>query len=89
MLGPTEWEGVWMQAVVPRAVMPPTLALVPAKEWLGAWLEVTGHFDDPLAETCRFTPSRVELEDYAGAIWGVNDCRHQFVVTAVRLVDGP
>ncbi|MDP9468009.1 MAG: hypothetical protein M3P32_04625, partial [Chloroflexota bacterium] len=84
VLSPVESENAWT-----AAVLSPSLAARPADEWLEAWLEVTGHFDDPLATICRFTPVPQALVYYPGAFWGVNTCRQQFVVTAVRVVDGP
>jgi hypothetical protein len=57
--------------------------------WPGQWLEVTGHFDDPAASNCRYTPSAGELWYYEGRQATVNQCRQQFVVTQVSVVSGP
>lgn len=65
----------------------PNMALDPA--WTQSWIEVTGHFDDPAAASCRWTPSVAEESYYAGQFWFVEGCRTQFVVTEVRVVDGP
>lgn len=49
---------------------------------LEQWLDVTGHFDDPRAGSCRRTvDASAPLESAEeSALW----CRQQFVVTAVR-----
>jgi hypothetical protein len=71
------------------AILDPSLGDAPRPEWIGAWLQVTGHYDDPAAADCRWTPNNDELAYYAGSEWQVNGCRMQFVVTAVKVVDGP
>ena len=76
-------------AALTQVVLSSTLAAAPADEWLDTWLQVTGHFDDPSAATCRFTPPPAEVLWYSGRQWVVNACRQQFVVTEVRVVDGP
>jgi len=65
----------------------PSLVIDPA--WAGRWIEVTGHFDDPAATSCRYTPPPAEDEFYSGRLWIVETCRQQFVVTSVRTVEGP
>jgi hypothetical protein len=57
--------------------------------WAGKWLEVTGHFDDPAASECRWTPSPEALWYYEGRRAAVDQCRQQFVVVEVSVVDGP
>ena len=53
------------------------------------WLEVTGHFDDPAATSCRWIPTLADEYWYSGADDIVAGCRARFVVTAVRAVRGP
>jgi hypothetical protein len=84
MLSPIHSQSNWMTG----ALAPALGARAPAA-WLDAWLEVIGHFDDPAADTCRYTPAPAELSWYSGAWWTVNQCRQQFVVTSVRVVTGP
>jgi hypothetical protein len=51
------------------------------------WVALTGHFDDPLAATCRATGSG------AGAVTSdaqaIVECRKHFVVTGIRTVAPP
>jgi hypothetical protein len=67
----------------------PVESLIVQPEWTGHWVEVTGHYDDPASASCR------EVADpRTGAIQlprqvTIDNCRQQFVVTAVRLVAGP
>ena len=81
-LNPLAQDGGGQQVVVS-----PTLKMDPA--WTAHWIEVTGHFDDPAAATCRYTPSPADDAYYSGQYWTVVSCRQQFVVTAVRLVNPP
>ncbi|MDH4335026.1 MAG: hypothetical protein OEW24_07190 [Chloroflexota bacterium] len=72
--------------------LPPGLELQP--EWVGAWVEVTGHLDDPAAVTCTYdapdVPDALNAWWYASSrAWVVNDCRQRFVVESVAVVDGP
>jgi hypothetical protein len=53
------------------------------------WLEVTGHFDDPDAASCRFTPTVNDVAWYTGTADVVAGCRARFVVTAIRPVKRP
>jgi hypothetical protein len=55
--------------------------------WPGHWLEVTGHFDDSAAAECRWTPPPGELWYYEGRRTAVDQCRQQFVITEVSVVD--
>ncbi len=64
-------------------------ALVSSQDLAYAWVELTGHFDDPAAGTCRASPATVASPWYSGAWQVVLICRQQFVVSAVRVVDGP
>lgn len=57
--------------------------------WVERWLEVTGHFDDPAAASCTWTPGPAEMGFYEGSQATIDGCRQQFVVTAVTVVDGP
>ncbi len=70
-------------------VLPPSFVAEPADEWLGAWLELTGHFDDPAAAGCTYEPPPEELPYWSGPRSVIESCRQQFVVTAVQVVDGP
>ena len=72
--------------------LPPSLALQP--EWVGAWIEVTGHFDDPAALTCTYdapdVPDALNGWWYGSSrAWVVNDCRQRFIIDAVAVVEGP
>ena len=84
-LSPVEWADNWSA----MAILSPVLGDVPEPGWLGSWLELTGHFDDPAAASCHWTPSPEELLYYSGSRPVFEACRQQFVVTAVRVVDGP
>jgi len=77
-------EGHGTDYPVLEAFLPPSLPLQP--EWVGSWVEATGHFDDPAALTCAYHSE--EAESY-GSAWVVNDCRQRFVIDAVAVVDGP
>jgi len=68
-------------------VLAPSVRSDPA--WTSAWLEVTGHFDDPAAASCRWEPTLEELTYYPGRDQFVIQCRSAFVVTAVSVVEGP
>ena len=57
--------------------------------WVGKWLEVTGHFDDPAASECRWAPGPEELWYYEGRRAAVDQCRQQFVLTQVSVLSGP
>ncbi|MDP9468336.1 MAG: hypothetical protein M3P32_06300, partial [Chloroflexota bacterium] len=81
--------GLSRLAIVLVAVLPPTVATSTPAAWVETWLEVTGHFDDPASETCQYTPPPNEPTYYSGGPWVVNGCRQQFVVSSVRVVDGP
>ena len=70
-----------------RGVVHPSLTGDPA--WVGTWLELTGHFDDPAAASCRWIPTPIEEEWFSGQRSIVDSCRREFVVTAVTVVDGP
>lgn len=56
---------------------------------LARWLEITGHFDDPEAASCRWTPTLADEYWYSGTDDIVASCRARFVVTAMREVNGP
>jgi hypothetical protein len=76
----SDWGGT-------TAVVDPSLPYDPS--WEEQWLEVTGHFDDPAAAECRWTPGPDEMGFYEGRQAVIDQCRQQFVVTAVAVVDGP
>jgi hypothetical protein len=67
--------------------LPPTLGLNAG--WASHWLEVTGHFDDPASATCRWYPDPATGGIVAIAQSTIDQCRQEFVVTAVRVVSGP
>ena len=48
-------------------VLAPTLGASPKPTWINAWLELTGHYDDPASADCRWTPPSDQLQYYAGA----------------------
>ena len=81
-LSPIETTSTWLSVV-----LAPTL---PAEVTFdNHWVEVTGHFDDAAAPSCQWLPQGYEVVYYSGRQDTVSACRQQFVVTAVRLVDGP
>ncbi|HEX9765620.1 MAG TPA: hypothetical protein VGA36_02580, partial [Nitriliruptorales bacterium] len=69
------------------AVLHPDLGMDLA--WLDAWVELTGHFDDPEAASCLWDYSVFDEEYYSGQRWVVDECRRRFVVTSVTVVEGP
>lgn len=70
-----------------NAIIDPSLAYDPA--WVESWVEVTGHFDDPMAAGCTWVPNPDQFSYYDGQRGVIDECRRQFVVTAVTIVDGP
>lgn len=83
-LSPIQSSGYWI-----TALLHPDVGPSPKDEQLDTWLEITGHFDDPDAATCHWTPTPQEIGYYSGQRWVMEGCRQQFVVTAVTVVDGP
>lgn len=75
----------WWTAVLLGPVLGPS----PTDDLLDAWLELTGHFDDPAAQSCTWTPPPSESRYYTGSRPVVETCRQQFVVTAAQVVEGP
>jgi hypothetical protein len=53
------------------------------------WLELTGHFDDLAAATCRYEPAVGDLPYWGGPQSAIDSCRQTFVVTEVLVVDEP
>ena len=53
---------------------------------VGRWVEVTGHYDDPISPTCRYTgyDGSIGLEPEPPRAMAVVVCRLQFVVTDLR-----
>lgn len=82
LLAPSESQEGWRREGVPH----PELAW--DDDWLNRWVEVTGHFADPAAESCRPTPPPGE-EIYFFTGDAVVECLRRFVVTRVVPVDGP
>ncbi|HLE59855.1 MAG TPA: hypothetical protein VJA85_09435 [Candidatus Limnocylindria bacterium] len=68
-------------------ILPPDLPRSP--DWDETWVEVTGHFDDLAAATCRASAASIASPWYTGAWQVVLGCRLQFVVSSVQVVDGP
>jgi hypothetical protein len=69
-------------------ILDPSVAVDPIANG-GTWVELTGHFDDPAAATCRYEPAVPELPYWRGQQGIVDNCRQTFVVTDVRAVGGP
>lgn len=82
-LSPSKTQGDWSAT----AVLGPSLQPDPA--WGGTWIEITGHFDDPAAPSCRQNVDADFIEWWGGRTWLIDQCRETFVVTAVRVVSGP
>jgi hypothetical protein len=82
-LAPDEGNSGWQNT----AVLAPDLTLDPA--WTDAWVEVTGHFDDPAAATCHIEPTIDMLPWWSGQQSVIDQCRQTFVVTAVKVVSAP
>ncbi len=81
---------VWPDNCWTSAVLAPTLTPVSEEpSWLNAWLDVTGHFDDPASTSCHWNPPPDQLQYYPGVRQTIDACRQQFVVTAIRVVKGP
>jgi hypothetical protein len=76
-------DGNWSRT----AILAPSVDVDRSREQ--AWLEITGHYDDPASQTCRWEPESVVAIYHDGPESLVNDCRRQFVVTSVRVVEGP
>ncbi|MDQ2853622.1 MAG: hypothetical protein M3R32_02045, partial [Chloroflexota bacterium] len=70
-------------------VVLPALGDIPDPSWTPKLIELTGHFDDPAAPTCRFTPTPDQDAWYPGQRGFVDICRQQFVATAVKVVGSP
>lgn len=83
-LGTSETTNNWSST----AVLGPSL-IPPDPAWTGSWLEVTGHFDDPAASTCRVEPRADSIQWWTGLRPLVDQCRMTFVVTGVQVVSGP
>jgi hypothetical protein len=75
-----EW---WTSMVLAPSVVPDPIANA------GTWVQLTGHFDDPVAATCHYQPVLDELAYWSGQQPYRNGCRQVFVVTEVKVVSGP
>jgi hypothetical protein len=53
---------------------------------LHRWVRVTGHYDDPVAQTCHVADSRSSIKSDAEA---VTLCRESFVVTSIESAPAP
>jgi hypothetical protein len=71
------------------SVVLPALTDIPDPAWTPKVLELTGHFDDPAAKSCRWAPSPDEDAWYPGQRGFVDYCRQQFVLTAVNVIGSP
>lgn len=84
LLAPDVTTGNWSS----QAVLGPSLVPIdPA--WTGTWLDVTGHFDDPAASTCRIEPRADTIQWWTGGQLLIDQCRLTFVVTDVKVLSGP
>jgi hypothetical protein len=81
---PADYSSDWST----NAVLAPSVAVEPG--WSkGAWIELTGHFDDPAAGTCHYAPSPQEWAYMSDRQSYQDSCRQTFVVTRVTEVSGP
>lgn len=55
----------------------------PMVPYLGQWITVTGHYNDPAAEKCSVVPWE-ENEAAPDDAFARHQCRHRFVITAVQ-----
>jgi hypothetical protein len=76
-------DGSWWNT----AVLGPDLTFDSA--WTDKWIEVTGHFDDPAAATCRRDVSADSVSYWTGLQATVDQCRQNFVVTQVTVLSPP
>jgi hypothetical protein len=76
-------DGGWWS----NAVVSPRLKV--DRSWASAWVELTGHYDDPAAATCRRQPTADELQWWSGQQALITQCRTTFVTTDVKVVSGP
>jgi len=81
-LSPVESGTDWQT----NGVLSPTLKV--DASWTGAWLDVTGHFDDPESATCHYEPGIDDLLYWGGPQTTIDQCRQTFVVTDVKVVPG-
>lgn len=80
-LGPFRSDGgPWATAVLPPDIEP-------RAEWRDAWLEVTAHYDDPAAATCRTDPAADEIAWWLGPQAVIDQCRRTLVVSEVRVLE--
>jgi hypothetical protein len=70
-----------------EAVFDPLPALGAPGDWVGGWVEVTVHLDDPIAPTCSYRPG--DGAPWAAGRWLLVQCRTTWVVDAIRQVEGP
>jgi hypothetical protein len=82
-LAPSREHPDWMATVV----LGPSLEK--DSSWTGSWIEITGHYDDPAALTCRQDVTADSVQWWTGLSSLVEQCRETFVVSKVQVVDGP
>jgi hypothetical protein len=70
---------MWLQVAPASGVVVPT----------HRWVILTGHIDDPAAETCRFTSGGSAGGPPPPAVYARQDCRSSFVVTKVEVTTAP
>jgi hypothetical protein len=80
-LSPAEFQGGLQVVLAP--------GMTPDQQWDTHWVQVTGHFDDPAAPSCRYDPSAQDGPGVYSSAFMVLDCRRKFVVTRITLVSGP
>ncbi len=68
------------------AVPRPTLTSLPPTQH---WIRITGHYDDPAAETCRWIPERPYAGVYVSPGYFPWTCRSKFVATAATAAAAP
>ena len=75
----TDTDCIWLYLHAPH---PASLALSPDR-----WVTLTGHFDDPVAATCRATGTGSDA--VPSDALAILTCREHFVVTRIKTVAPP
>lgn len=55
----------------------------------GRWVEITGHREDPAAETCRYEPPGGPDDPVESALVARRLCRSAFVIESIRAAEAP